>query len=74
MPVQGKKPGRLRENFMFWNWKLKVNILQEVPEQLTRCDKCRMHMEATRLFKNRQSDKCHKLTERGLQQRVVEME
>ena len=33
-----------------------------------------MHMQGARLFKHRHLDKCHKSTERRLQQRDVEME
>ena len=50
-------PGKLREQFMFCHWKLKVDIFQEGPELLLRCDQCRMYMQATRLFKHWQSDK-----------------
>ena len=72
-PTKAKTPGRLRENFMFRHWKSKVAILQEVPELLQRCDQCRMHMQGARLFKNQQSDKCHKSTERRLWRRDVEI-
>ena len=77
-PVEGcpprvKKPVRLRENFMFRHWKSKVTILQEGPELLPRCDQCDIHMQAARIFKHRQSDKCHKSRERRLRRRDVEM-
>ena len=72
-PAKVKTPGSLRENFMFCHWKSKVAILQEGTELLLRCDQCRMHMQADRLFKHRQLKKCHKLTERWIQQRDVEM-
>ena len=52
-PAKAKTPGRLRENFMFRHWKSKVNILQEGPEPLPRCDQCGIHMQAARLFKHR---------------------
>ena len=58
---------------MFRHWKSKVAILQEGPEPLPRCDQCGMHMQAARLFKHRQSYKCHKLTEIRLRRRDVEM-
>ena len=48
-------------------------ILQEVPEPLPRCDQCGIHMQAGRLFKHWQSDKCNKLTERRLQRRDADM-
>ena len=48
-------------------------ILQEGPELLPGCDQCGMHMQGARLFKHRHLDKCHKSTERRLQQRDVEM-
>ena len=73
-PTREKTLGRLWENFMVWHWKSKLAILQEVQEPLPWYDKCGMHMQSVRLFKHRQSDKCHKSTERGLQRRYVEME
>ena len=33
-PERANNPGRLREHFMYWHWKSKVEILQEVPETL----------------------------------------
>ena len=61
-PVEGclakeKPPGRLREQFVFCHWKLKVDILQEGQKPLPRCDQCRIYMQATRLFKYWKSDK-----------------
>ena len=47
--------------------------MHEGPEPLRWCDQCGMHMQAARLFKNRQSDKCHKSTERRLRWRDVEI-
>ena len=47
--------------------------MQEVPEQLLWCDQCRMHTQASRLFKHQQSEKYHKLTERRLRRRDVEI-
>ena len=38
--AKGKTPVRLRENFMFFHWKSKVDILQEGPEPLPWCDQC----------------------------------
>ena len=73
MPVQGKNPGRPRENFMFCHWKSKVAILQEGPELLTQFYQCGIHMQAARLFKHRHLDKCHKSTERRIWRRDVEM-
>ena len=77
-PVEGclareKKPGRLREIFMFRHCNLKVAILKEGPEPLPLCDQYGIHMQAARLFKRRQLEKCHKLTERRIRQRDVEM-
>ena len=72
-PARGKPPERLREHFMFRNWKLKVAILQEGTEPLPQCEQWGMHMQAGILFKHIQSDKCNKSTERRLQQRYVEM-
>ena len=72
-PARAKKPGRLRENFMFRHWKLRVAILQEEPEPLLQCDQCGMHVPAARIFKHRQLDTCNKATERRLQRRDVDM-
>ena len=58
---------------MFWHWKSKVAIFQEGPEPLPQCDQYAMHMQATRLFEHKKSDKCHKSTERRLRKRYVEM-
>ena len=65
-PAKAKTPERLREHFMYSHWKSKVAIFQEGPEPLLWCDQCGMHIQATRLFKHRKSDKCHKLTERRI--------
>ena len=73
MPIQGKTPRRFREHFMFRHWKLKVAILQEGTEPFPQCDQCGMHMPEARIFKQRQSDKCHKLTEIRLLWRDVGM-
>ena len=72
-PSKENTPGRPRENFMLCHWKSKVAILQEGPELLPRCDQCGMHMQASRIFKHRHLDKCHKLTERQIWRRDVEM-
>ena len=58
---------------MFCHWKAKVDILQERPEPLPRCDQCRMHMQKARILKYWQSEKCHKSTYRRIQQKDVEM-
>ena len=36
--AKANNPGRLRQNFMYRNWKLRVTIAQEVLEPLPRCD------------------------------------
>ena len=59
-PDKAKKPGRIRDFFMFRHWKSKVDISQEGPEPSPRSDQCRMHMQAAIIFKYWQSDKCHK--------------
>ena len=55
-------PEILRENFMYLHWKLKVDITQDRPEPLPRCDQCGMHMPASMVSKHRQTDKCNKAT------------
>ena len=44
--------GRLRENFMYLNWKAKIVILQEFPAPLPWCDHCGIHIPAVRLWRN----------------------
>ena len=44
--------GRLRENFMYRNWKAKIVILQEGPAPLLWCDHCGMHITAVRLWRH----------------------
>ena len=72
-PARENKPGRLRGQFMNIHCNLKVEILQEVPEPLPRCDQCGMHMPEDRLFIHRRSDECNKVMERRLRRRDVEM-
>ena len=58
---------------MYQHWKSKVDIMQKGPEPLPRCDQCRMRMPAARLFKQIQTYKCNKATERQLRRIEVEM-
>ena len=44
--------GRLRENFMYQNWKSNVVIIQEGTELLPRCDHCRIDMPEACLIKH----------------------
>ena len=50
-----------------------MEILQEGPEALPRCDKCGVNMTADRLFKQRWAGRCNKATDRRLRRRDVEM-
>ena len=34
LPARENNQGRLIEHFMYWHWKEKVEIIQEVPEPL----------------------------------------
>ena len=43
-PERANTPVRLREHFVYQHCKSKVDIMQEVPELLPRCDQCGMHM------------------------------
>ena len=72
-PDKAKTPGRLQEHFIFRYCKLKVAIFQEGPEPLQRWGQWGMHIQYARLFKHRQSDKFHKLMERSLRRRDVDM-
>ena len=47
--------------------------MQEVPEPLPLRDQCGMHMPAANIFKHRLPDKCHKVMERIIQRRDVDM-
>ena len=71
-PTRANNSLRLRVHFMYRHWNLKVAILQEVPEPLSRCDKSGMHMPAARQFKQRRTERCNKATERRLRQIYVE--
>ena len=53
-PVNGfleraNNPGRIRDKFIFRQWKSKIDILQDISTLLLRCDQCRMHMLSNRL-------------------------
>ena len=58
---------------MYQHWTLKVAIMQEGLEPLPRCDQFRMHIPEANIFTHRQTDKCNKVAERGLQRRYVEL-
>ena len=68
-----QKTGKAKGGFYVCHWESKMSILQEGPEPLPQCDQCGIQMQADSLFKHQHSDKCHKLTERRLHQRNVEM-
>ena len=72
-PAQKNKPGSIREHFMYLHWKAKVVIVQEGPKTLPRCDQCRMNIPASRLFKQRHSNKCNKAKERRIRRKDVDM-
>ena len=54
---RAKKPGRIREHFIYRHWKAKVEIVLEGLVLLTRCEYCGMHIPKARLFKHRKTDK-----------------
>ena len=58
---------------MYRHWKVKVEILQEGPEPLPRCDNSGMHMKAAQLIKHRRAVICHKEMDMRIRQRDVEM-
>ena len=68
-----KNSGRLRENFVYQHCKLKVAIIQEVPEPTPRCNNYVMHMSAAGPIKNKRTAICNKATEMWLIWRDVEM-
>ena len=47
--------------------------MQEGTEPLPQCDQCGMHMPTARILKHGQSNKCHKVMERGFRRRDVDM-
>ena len=51
-----------------------MEILQEVPEPLTQCDHCGIHMPVARLIKHMYKARCEKAIEIRLMQRDVKME
>ena len=72
-PERDNNPGRIRENFMYRHWKLKVVILQKEPEPLKRCNHRGMHMPVACLVNHRYTDRCEKATGVRLRQRGGEM-
>ena len=66
-------PRRLWDHFMYLHWKLKVDIMQEGPEPILRCDQCWMHMMASRIFTHIHTAKCNKENQRKLRRRDVDM-
>ena len=58
-PERANNPGRLHEHFLYRHWKMKVEIVQEGPKPLPRCDQYGMHINAARIFKHRKADKCN---------------
>ena len=70
---RGENPGRLRGHFMYWYWKSNIEIIQEGPEPLPRCDHCGMHMLAARMIRHRRMSRRNNATEMHLGWRDVEM-
>ena len=66
-------PGRRREHFMYWHWKLKVPIIQEGSEPLPRCNHCGMLMPVAQLVNHRRTAICEKATETHIRRRDVDM-
>ena len=58
---------------MYWYWKAKVTIIQELPERLPICDFCGMHMSVARMIKHINTSRCNKVTEIRIKRRGVEM-
>ena len=50
-----------------------MEILQEGPKLLPRCDQFKMHIPVAKLFKHRRTYRCNKAMERQIRQRDVEM-
>ena len=67
---RAQNPGRLREHFMYRNWKAEVAILQEAPAPLLWCGHWGMHTLAAQL---EMTSICDKSTEMILRKRDVDM-
>ena len=63
----------LRENFIYWHWEEEVGILQRIPEPLTLCNHCDMHIPAVQLVKHRRTARYEKAEEIWIRQRDVKM-
>ena len=72
-PERANNPERLRGNFMYRHWKSNMVILQEVPEPMSRCNQCGIHIPAALLMKHRWTSRCEKAMEILLRQRDIEM-
>ena len=59
---------------MYWHWKVKVVIIQEILEPLKLRYHCGMHMSADWLMKNRRMERCKKLREITLRRSDVYIE
>ena len=64
---------RIREHFMYQQWKLEVAIIQEGPEPIPRCDHCGIHMPVARLIKHIRTEICNKAAETRIRYRDVDM-
>ena len=71
---KGTKTGRLREHFIYQNWKVKVAILQEGPALLLWCGHWGMHTSAAQMETHRMTSRCDKSTDMSPRQRDVDME
>ena len=72
-PERSHNPGRLRNNFMYRHWKVKIAILQEGPATLPRYYHCGMHIPAAQLWRHKWTTRCDRSMDMFLRWREVEM-
>ena len=70
-PVRSHSTVRLIENFVYWHWKAKDAILQDLPAPLLRCGHCVMNMPEAWMKRHRRTDTCKKATDIFLGRRDV---
>ena len=58
---------------MYRHWKYKIDILQEVPIPLLRCNQCGMHMPEARLWRHIHTAMGNRATDMRLQRRDMEL-
>ena len=55
--TRAHNPVRLCKYFMYMHWNYKADILKEGPTPVLWCPTCRIYMQATRMYNNKQTDR-----------------